>query len=39
MPMIILASLDYSLVMAHEMVVPEDEKLLFSEPALRALLL
>lgn len=28
-----LASLDYSLVMAHEMVVPEDEKLLFGEPA------
>lgn len=29
-----LASLDYSLVMAHEMVVPEDERLLFAEPSL-----
>lgn len=28
-----LASLDYSQVMAHDMVVPEDEKLLFAEPA------
>ncbi len=28
-----LASLDYSQVMTHEMVVPDDEKLLFSEPA------